>query len=350
MYQQQTARQRVCHPRGREAGLAVVHAMASEGAGPGPVGPGPESSLWQQTAVRPAVLCGGRASNAGRDACQRAADCQRCVEKSGTANLKRWQEAMRHFDGKVTRITGATGAREQGSKENMQIRFMVPCAVQCDRCGEIIPPHRKFNGHKDLLGEKYLDTVKIYTLTFHCPQCHAQLVLQTDPANADYITKAGCHRLFQKRKQQEEEDEAKKEATPPLDKTSELESRLETLQNQQLQIDELTRLQQLQSQLHKKELHHNELNDGNGTTNNNNNHDDDDDLQNSTFENLKKQFETKSSIENLNKQSNNNNHTKGLIKLRPTNSKDKKSKNISLGVVIKKKKNKKHIIGKISKK
>lgn len=213
---------------------------------------------------------------------------------------------------------------------------MVPCAVQCDRCQEIIPAHRKFNGHKDVLDEKYLDTVKIYTLTFHCPQCHALLVLQTDPANADYITKSGCHKLFQKAKKDEPKG-GEDVTSPPLDKTTELESRLEILQNQQLQIDELTHLQHLQAQIHKKELSNSNI-----TPNNNDNHDN---LQNSTFENLQKKFQAKSPGEKFDKQSNNNN-TLSLIKLRTTSSKDNKS----LGVVIKKKKNKKNIIGKISKK
>lgn len=243
------------------------------------------------------------------------------------------------------RAGGSTTAATVRERK-MQIRFMVPCAVQCDRCGEIIPPHRKFNGHKDLLDEKYLDTVKIYTLTFHCPQCHALLVLQTDPANADYIMKSGCHRLFEKSREEEKKKEKDDEKDIPIDKTTELESRLEKLQNQQLQIDELTNLQQLQSQIHKKELNHN-TKSGSGSDEIKN--DTAVSLENSTFANLKKQFETKSN--KLNKE---NNNTSNLIKLRTTKNKGKSassSLSSSLGIVIKNKKRKNKVnIRKITKK
>ena len=130
------------------------------------------------------------------------------------------------------------------------IRFMNPCTIQCDSCGEVIPPRRKFNGSKEILKERYLDKVKIYTISFHCPQCHNLLVLQTDPQRADYITKTGCHRLFQNKDSKDHTNTN----TDDNDKTKQIEDRLKILQRQQLQMDELTKIQELQSKIHQQEM------------------------------------------------------------------------------------------------
>lgn len=240
------------------------------------------------------------------------------------------------------------------------IRFMNPCTIQCDSCGEIIPPRRKFNGNKQLLKEKYLDKVKIYTLSFHCPQCHNLLVLQTDPQRADYITKSGCHRLFHDSSSTEGVDTTKGDDVDN-DKTKQIEGRLKKLQKQQSQMDELSKIQELQSRIHQQEMltmssTKVEKCDGEGDADVN------DvvfgfttkfDSENSIFprpeKRVSKQFEEESTAIN----------TSDLIKLRTThinnnnNSKnnnnktlDKKNSSLSLGVIIKSKKKKGRIVKK----
>lgn len=236
------------------------------------------------------------------------------------------------------------------------IRFMNPCTIQCDSCGEIIPPRRKFNGNKKLLKERYLDKVKIYTLSFHCPQCHNLLVLQTDPQKADYITRSGCHRLFHNNGSTDSIDTTK-ENDVGSDKTKQLEDRLKSLQRQQSQMDELSKIQELQSKIHQQEV----LTISTTTVESYSNESDADvndvttgsttkfDPENSTFPRPEKQvpeqFEEESATIN----------TSDLIKLRTTSINNNNSNNkisnknplsLSLGVIVKGKKKKGRIIKK----
>lgn len=153
----------------------------------------------------------------------------------------------------------------------MKIRFMVPCHVQCEKCGEIIPQNRKFNGEKLKFPHKTLAKISVFHLKFHCPRCHNLLILETDPINADYLCHTGCHKLVTR--QTDSVESAKKTDNNEEDtetKTDKLEARLEQLQRNQLQMDELTQLQLLQSKLHANELKQTEIqtetSDSNGLT------------------------------------------------------------------------------------
>lgn len=242
------------------------------------------------------------------------------------------------------------------------IRFMNPCTIQCDSCGEIIPPRRKFNGNKKLLKERYLDKVKVYTLSFHCPQCHNLLVLQTDPQRADYITKSGCHRLFHNNGSTDSIDTTKENDVGSDDKAKKIEDRLKSLQRQQSQMDELSKIQELQSKIHQQEMlnvisttpverFNSESDDGVNNTGSTTKLD----PENSSFprpeKQVSEQFEEETTTIN----------TTDLIKLRTTSINNKKNRHnnnnsnkipnktnpsLSLGVIVKSKKKKGRIIKK----
>ena len=55
---------------------------------------------------------------------------------------------------------------------------------------------RKFNGKKELLKEKYLDSIKIYRLTISCPRCANSIAFRTDPGNSDYVMEVGGVRNY----------------------------------------------------------------------------------------------------------------------------------------------------------
>ncbi|CCD27407.1 mRNA splicing protein YJU2 NDAI_0K02160 [Naumovozyma dairenensis CBS 421] len=77
-------------------------------------------------------------------------------------------------------------------KGKTTIRLMTPFSMRCLKCSEFIPKSRKFNGKKELLPERYLESVKIYRLTIRCPRCANMISFKTDPRNGDYIMEEGA--------------------------------------------------------------------------------------------------------------------------------------------------------------
>ncbi|CAI6618701.1 AAC_HP2_G0032240.mRNA.1.CDS.1 [Saccharomyces cerevisiae] len=82
------------------------------------------------------------------------------------------------------------------NKSHASIRLMTPFSMRCLECNEYIPKSRKFNGKKELLKEKYLDSIKIYRLTISCPRCANSIAFRTDPGNSDYVMEVGGVRKY----------------------------------------------------------------------------------------------------------------------------------------------------------
>lgn len=82
------------------------------------------------------------------------------------------------------------------NKSHASIRLMTPFSMRCLECNEYIPKSRKFNGEKELLKEKYLDSIKIYRLTISCPRCANSIAFRTDPGNSDYVMEVGGVRNY----------------------------------------------------------------------------------------------------------------------------------------------------------
>ena len=82
------------------------------------------------------------------------------------------------------------------NKSHASIRLMTPFSMRCLECNEYIPKSRKFNGKKELLKEKYLDSIKIYRLTISCPSCANSIAFRKDPGNSDYVMEVGGVRNY----------------------------------------------------------------------------------------------------------------------------------------------------------
>lgn len=81
-------------------------------------------------------------------------------------------------------------------KDSMTIRLMTPFSMRCLKCSEYIPKFRKFNGKKEVLPEKYLDTIKIYRLRIKCPRCNSMISFRTDPNSDNYVMEVGGVRNY----------------------------------------------------------------------------------------------------------------------------------------------------------
>ncbi|CEP60914.1 mRNA splicing protein YJU2 LALA0_S02e02564g [Lachancea lanzarotensis] len=76
-------------------------------------------------------------------------------------------------------------------KDSTTIRLMTPFSMRCLKCSEFIPRSRKFNGKKELLPERYLETIKQYRLSIKCPRCNNMISFRTDPKSGDYVMEIG---------------------------------------------------------------------------------------------------------------------------------------------------------------
>ncbi|EJS42971.1 yju2p [Saccharomyces arboricola H-6] len=82
------------------------------------------------------------------------------------------------------------------NKSQSSIRLMTPFSMRCLECNEYIPKSRKFNGKKEVLKEKYLNSIKMYRLTISCPRCANSIAFRTDPGNSDYVMEVGGVRNY----------------------------------------------------------------------------------------------------------------------------------------------------------
>ncbi|SCV00290.1 LAMI_0G04082g1_1 [Lachancea mirantina] len=147
------------------------------------------------------------------------------------------------------------------NKDAVTIRLMTPFSMRCVKCSEFIPKSRKFNGKKESLPEKYLDTVKVYRLSIKCPRCNSLISFRTDPKTGDYVMEVGGVRNFVREptadgvptdetldetlerleKEQQRQNEMLKNE-PAEDRLQQLEARLSKLQKEQQDYEELENL------------------------------------------------------------------------------------------------------------
>lgn len=84
-------------------------------------------------------------------------------------------------------------------RDVVTIRLMTPFSMRCLECSEYIAQSRKFNGKKQLLPERYLDSIKVFRLSIRCPRCNHVICFRTDPKTADYVMESGGVRNYAKK-------------------------------------------------------------------------------------------------------------------------------------------------------
>ncbi|SCV01468.1 LAME_0G16402g1_1 [Lachancea meyersii CBS 8951] len=146
------------------------------------------------------------------------------------------------------------------NKDSTTIRLMTPFSMRCLKCSEFIPRSRKFNGKKELLPERYLDTIKQYRLSIKCPRCNNMISFRTDPKSGDYVMEIGGVKNFVantgtsenssetvdealerlERQHQLEKEEANKDSTES--KLEQVEKRLVKMQQEQEDYENLEKL------------------------------------------------------------------------------------------------------------
>jgi hypothetical protein len=91
--------------------------------------------------------------------------------------------------------------RDSIKGQQIKIRFMLPCSVQCTTCGQFIYAGKKFNARKEeAVGFAYLG-IRVWRFYIHCDSCSCEVVLRTDPKNSDYVVENGANRNFEPWKQ-----------------------------------------------------------------------------------------------------------------------------------------------------
>lgn len=147
------------------------------------------------------------------------------------------------------------------------VRLMTPFSIRCLKCDEYIPQSRKFNGKKEVLDEKYLETFKIYRLSIRCPRCSNSIAFRTDPQSSDYVMEFGGMRNYSARISENKSIETVDQTLQRLakehedsqnrgeDKMQVLEDRLSKLQKEQEGDQELMALKNAKSQQRRMEDH-----------------------------------------------------------------------------------------------
>ncbi|KNH09794.1 hypothetical protein XU18_0479 [Perkinsela sp. CCAP 1560/4] len=84
-----------------------------------------------------------------------------------------------------------TSDKHAGISKKKKVTYMLELTLQCDTCSGFIARMTKVNATVEPTSEKYLN-VRIYRLTFKCPQCSDQVVLRTDPQSRGYVVESGA--------------------------------------------------------------------------------------------------------------------------------------------------------------
>ena len=174
---------------------------------------------------------------------------------------------------------------KNAGKNVTTVRFMTPFSIRCLKCDEFIPRSRKFNGKKELLPDRYLNSIRIYRLTLRCPRCANSISFRTDPKSADYVMETGGVRNYMGKAQDGTQNKAEKEET--IDETLErlareqqmeqaeqaarecgnksskdsrdrlqmLEENLERLQKEQEDVEYLEKLREVNSEMSRRAAH-----------------------------------------------------------------------------------------------
>ena len=172
---------------------------------------------------------------------------------------------------------------KNAGKNATTVRFMTPFSIRCLKCDEFIPRSRKFNGKKELLPDRYLNSIRIYRLTLRCPRCANSISFRTDPKSADYVMETGGVRNYMGKAQDGTQNKAENEET--IDETLErlareqqaeqaeqaakergnskdgrdrvqiLEENLERLQKEQEDVEYLEKLREANSEMSRRAAH-----------------------------------------------------------------------------------------------
>ena len=118
--------------------------------------------------------------------------------------------------------------KKDGKQTQSKSRMMLPMSICCNTCGNYITKGTKFNSRKeDALGEEYLG-LKVFRFYFRCSRCSAEIVMKTDPKNADYVMEQGAKRNYEPWREKAEvnaENLAEKEREEAGDTMKQLENR-----------------------------------------------------------------------------------------------------------------------------
>lgn len=147
------------------------------------------------------------------------------------------------------------------NRDVITIRLMTPFSMRCLKCSEFIPKSRKFNGKKELLAERYLDTIKQYRLSIKCPRCNNMISFRTDPKSGDYVMETGGVKNFvsedanndgsktetldetlQRLEKQQHDENKKISKGDQGDKLEQIEKRLSKMQQEQEDYEQLEAL------------------------------------------------------------------------------------------------------------
>lgn len=160
-------------------------------------------------------------------------------------------------------------------RDVVTIRLMTPFSIRCLRCSEYISKSRKFNGKKEVLPEKYLDTFKVFRLSIKCPRCNNMIAFRTDPKTADFVMEYGGVRNYISKgngngndagkiesvdetlerlvNEHNEEEHLKISGNAGEDRMEQLEHRLSKLEREQEDDEELERLKKARSLQQRRE-------------------------------------------------------------------------------------------------
>jgi len=132
-------------------------------------------------------------------------------------------------------------------KAKADIRFMLPCGVQCSTCGEFMGAGKKFNAKKETAGS-YLN-IKRYRFYWKCSVCSTELVMITDPQNSDYTLERGGTRIFDIHRAKGQEKDAAEAASKELEEGNDAMSAMEAkAEASRREMDSLAALETLQAQ------------------------------------------------------------------------------------------------------
>lgn len=132
-------------------------------------------------------------------------------------------------------------------KSKEDIRFMLPCGIQCSTCGEFMGAGKKFNAKKENAGE-YLK-IKRFRFYWKCNVCSTGLVMITDPQNSDYKIERGGTRIFDIYRTKTQEKDAQAAADKEIEEGNDAMSAMEAkAEASRREMDSIAALETLQEQ------------------------------------------------------------------------------------------------------
>ncbi|KAL0220325.1 hypothetical protein RCL1_000179 [Eukaryota sp. TZLM3-RCL] len=148
--------------------------------------------------------------------------------------------------------------RRSGSANS--VRFMLPMSVRCEKCGDHMYVGTKFNARKELVWDQDYLGIKIFRFFMSCRLCSNEMVLKTDPKNADYICECGVVRAYEPWREKERQEKLQKELLEKkeeLDGTAAIQHKSEKTRQEMDDFDRLDFLKRLSTKQHK--ISHNKL-------------------------------------------------------------------------------------------